>query len=163
MRKKVNPTTRLATVLATIVMMATALLVVASPASAVTCSGYGCDGKSPSGSGCSASNTVINDVPLGYSDNVGGTAYDGHVRLHYSSLCRTVWADVYGLSSDSSAVAHVHRNSDGHQQGCSAGNTSCTTNMLYDANVTSYADASNYAFDPFDGYWVTYYGRSVSY
>jgi hypothetical protein len=154
---------RLGTALGAIAITTTALIVGASPAAAVTCSGYGCDGKSPSGSGCSSASQIINDVPLGYSDNVGGTAYDGHVRLYYSSLCRTVWAYVYGLSSDSTATAHVYRNSDGHQQGCSAGNSSCTTNMLYDANVTSYATGDNYAFDPFDGYWVTYYGRTANF
>ena len=161
--RKNHPTTRVGIALGALAATATALFVTAGPASAVTCSGYGCDGKSPSGSGCSSGATIINDVSLGWSDNVGGTAYDGKVRLYYSSLCRTVWAYVYDLSSDSTATAHVYRNSDGHQQGCAAGNSSCTTNMLYDANVTSYAYANNYAYDPFDGLWVNYYGRTVSY
>jgi hypothetical protein len=158
-------------VFSVLALMATGLVVVAGPAAAVTCSGYGCDHQNPYGSGCSNSGQVIYDVPLGYSDGVGGTAYDGHVRLHYSTTCRTVWASVYGLahavgsSDDKSASAHVHRNSDGTTLTCNvaSGSTSCYTNMLYDGGVTSYATGSNYAYDPFDGYWVTYYGRTSNY
>src|SRR6478672_10914324 len=99
--RKNNPTTRLGITLGALAATATALVVTAGPASAVTCSGYGCDGKSPSGSGCSSGATIINDVSLGYSDGVGATGYDGKVRLYYSSLCRTVWAYVYNLTSES--------------------------------------------------------------
>jgi hypothetical protein len=114
----------------------------AIPASAATCSGYGCDGQNPYGAGCFNGSEVVYDLAL--TNSIGQSA--GRVRLWYSPSCRTVWATIYNAPSPDGAGegwADIHRNSDNDRFDCSIpqGASSCYTAMLYDGGTTSHAHA----------------------
>lgn len=81
-------TSRLAATLtaATIVSGAAAVLA-ASPASAATCSGHGCDNLDPHQTGCDSSTTVAGQVPTPY----------GTFNLIWSPGCQTNWLMVPDL------------------------------------------------------------------
>ena len=66
-------------VLGLVATMGVALLSYAAPAAAVSCSGYGCDGRSPYSTGCITGSIVVADDPL--YDPSGYYTY-GRVRLH---------------------------------------------------------------------------------
>ena len=109
---------------------------------AATCSGYGCDGQNPYGTGCFSGSEIIYDLPLVDAAGIP----NGRVRLWYSPGCRTVWASIYDAPAGDGAgqgSADIHRNSDNHRFDCGipAGKSSCYTAMLYDGGVTSHAHA----------------------
>lgn len=109
---------------------------------AVTCSGYGCDGQNPYGTGCITGSSVVDDRPL--VNQFGQSA--GRVRLHYSPACHTVWGSIYNAPSPDGTGegwADIHRNSDNHRFNCEVpiNQSSCYTAMLYDFHVTSHAHA----------------------
>jgi hypothetical protein len=99
------------------------------------------DNVNPETSACS--NTAITAL---VANIYYGGSWVGSVELRYSTACRTVWARVNGprgVPGDSSGpTGFVHRNSDGRQLStshCNSAGTSCWSNMLNDAGVTSYA------------------------
>ncbi|HEY2579312.1 MAG TPA: DUF2690 domain-containing protein [Streptosporangiaceae bacterium] len=127
--------------------MATASAGAAGLTAAVSCSGYGCDGQNPYGSGCFTGSKVIDDVLL---TSPGGTSYGPRVRLWYSPACHTVWASMYDApyeGAEGPGDADIHRNSDNSRYDCSVplNDSSCYTNMLYDGGVTSHAHATDYS------------------
>jgi hypothetical protein len=75
----------------------------------------------------------------------------GLIQVSYSSCTRNVWAYllsymspchvVPGDSANGCGYGVIHRNSDGAERSCgiSEGQTSCNSDQLNDANVTSYA------------------------
>lgn len=71
------------------------------------------------------------------------------IELWYSTACRTVWAHVKGTTSidpydSEGGVARITRNNDGKALRCSVeSGSSCYTNMLYDAGMTSFAGGSD--------------------
>ncbi|MFL6161511.1 MAG: DUF2690 domain-containing protein [Jatrophihabitantaceae bacterium] len=109
---------------------------------AVSCSGYGCDGTDPQSSGCAATAETVASAWVNYPYS--------KVELRYSTACRTTWARASGWPEDPdypNDYAYIHRNSDGRQYTCYGGytrqTTSCYTRQVYDGGVTSYA----YAFE----------------
>lgn len=114
------------------------------PRPAVSCSGYGCDGQNPYGSGCFNSSEIIYNVQL--TDGLG-QGVGAYVRLWYSTTCRTVWASMYNApytSGGGQGDADIHRNSDNHRFDCQVplNESSCYTAMLYDGGTTSHAHAT---------------------
>jgi hypothetical protein len=89
----------------------------------------------------------------------------GTVYLMYSRQCRTVWAKIDTGApgcvpgDDWCGSATVHRNSDGAELTCFTprGSSTCSTGMLNDAGVTSFAEAG---YD--NGPW-SYYGKTASF
>jgi hypothetical protein len=158
---------RLGAVLGAVALVAAALLVTAGPAAAASCNQGSCNGKNPYSTGCNTGSEVIHDAELAYSDGVGITTYEGHVRLHYSPTCRTAWASIYGIQttrSSSDAYSKIVRN-DGGAYTCHvpSGGTSCYTDMINDAGFLSHAVGSDYAYSYPDGYYATFYASTGSY
>lgn len=126
-----------------------------APASAATCSGYGCDHQNPYGAGCFNGSSVVQSATIGPT---GASVY-----LHYSPACRTVWASIVNSppaepGDSAGGSAYINRNSDGASGFCNAGSaSSCYTNMLYDGGVTSYASAQ------VDTGFAIYSARTASY
>lgn len=121
-----------------------------SPASAVTCTGSACDGKSPTTSGCASSAIVAKTADLRFNDGAGAINPLVDVDLMYSTVCRTVWGRIRGAVPNDIdyplQYANVYRNSDNAVQSCNAGysgnkTSTCITEMLYDAGTTSFATA----------------------
>jgi uncharacterized protein DUF2690 len=157
----------LAGITGAVTLAAAGLLATAGQAAAATCHASSCEGLSPYSTGCINGSVIEHEAWLSYSDGVGGTAEQGHVRLWYSPTCRTAWATIYGIpgaSADYKDYAYVHR-SDNTSEWCYVpkGQTSCWTNMVNDAGYTSYSVGSDYAYDGADGYWATFYGVTGSY
>ena len=103
------------------------------------------DGKDPSYQGCNNNAITAYSAPL--KDGHSSTIW-GYADLRYSTTCRTVWIRLRSITGgcipfeDKCGQGHVHRNSDGHEQFCQidqGGQTQCTSNMLGDANDSSFA------------------------
>jgi Protein of unknown function (DUF2690) len=114
---------------------------VTGPKPQVTCSGYGCDGQNPYGSGCFTGSEIEYNTEL--VDPLGQPV-GAYVRLWYSPTCRTVWATIYDAPSPDGTGegwADIHRNSDNDRFTCEIPQnaSSCYTLMLYDGGVTSHA------------------------
>ena len=64
----------------------------ATSAAAATCSGSGCNGLSPSATGCTTGAYVVSDTDIydGFSSN-----YIGGVQLWWSPTCGAAWSYVY--------------------------------------------------------------------
>jgi hypothetical protein len=60
---------------------------IATPAYAATCSGYGCDYKDPIATGCNAGSYTVTSASITYQ----GVNY-GTVELRWSPTCQTNWA-----------------------------------------------------------------------
>lgn len=103
-----------------------------------------CDGVDPIDAGCASSAITADSAYITKNNH----AY-ALVELRYSTECRTAWARTTLLSSlacvpgdDHCATATIVRNSDGLSFSCHtpAGvGTSCYTEQVNDAGVTSYA------------------------
>ena len=108
---------------------------------------YTYDGADPASTYCGGTTSTPSSATITYSDG----SYAGTISLRYNSGCRTVWAKITipnpqtpcgtGTTDHDCAKAVIHRDKDGAELSCSvpAGSTSCYTNMLNDANMTSYA------------------------
>jgi len=88
----------------------------AQPASAVTCSGYGCDGWDPQETGCSADAVTVASAPIWDSSQPG--VEDGLVELRWSATCGTNWTRVTSYVVDPLSIfdGYVYRYSDGAEQ-----------------------------------------------
>jgi Protein of unknown function (DUF2690) len=146
---------------------------VAAPAQAATCYWYSgqfgtssnCDNKDPDvlGPSCGSDARTIYTVRMVRSYD--GAANGPYLDLRYSGNCRTVWARIRGAwgpdQDQFGCYVTVHRNSDGQEyfKGLPHGSVNATawTNVVYDANVTSYARAS---CDTGPGY--SYTGKTAS-
>jgi hypothetical protein len=103
----------------------------------VTCSGAGCNGASPTGSGCSSTAiTAKTNAVLGIND-----LYLGEVQLRYSTACKTAWGKI--LSYYPIGAGTIVR-SDGLNYVCNSlefdSGTNvyvCSTRMVYDHPYTS--------------------------
>ncbi|MFF7974198.1 DUF2690 domain-containing protein [Streptomyces sp. NPDC007905] len=111
-------------------------------------SAYTYDGSDPSASGCAGGATTVESA----------TVKNGHVTLgtlvlRYSTACHTAWArltlnQTQGACGNASAgydCAHafVTRNNDGRSYNCTVyqGQSQCYTPMVYDKDMTSFAQA----------------------
>jgi hypothetical protein len=65
---------------------------------AATCSGNGCNGQDPAASGCSASVSVLNSMPMRLPS---GTQV-GTIEMRYSKICKTQWIRVYSYYTNCS-------------------------------------------------------------
>lgn len=145
----------LALVSIALTLAAGALTVGPSHVMAATCSGSGCNGRSPHITGCDASGYVSTKASANIMN--GGTVV-GLVELRYSSLCGTIWARTTNKSGGSSWVASGILRSDGNSYDYSLndtctmgiyGDTFCRDNLgnlasqygyqIYDVGYTSYA------------------------
>jgi hypothetical protein len=74
-----------------------ASIVLASPASAITCTpGIGCDRRDPQSTGCSVGATAL--APATNIYNSSGTKV-GSVQMRWSPTCRTAWSRVTATTS----------------------------------------------------------------
>jgi Protein of unknown function (DUF2690) len=116
-----------------LVLPATAMS--AGAVSAVTCSGYGCDGTSPASTGCSvgATNKDLEYIYSGPSMTVVGT-----IEMRYSQACQTVWARVTNRNRPGTQATKIFRYSDGRYY--SGTDSTCPTfcKDTVGANVGSY-------------------------
>lgn len=82
---------RVSRVLLSSMLLGTVLLIAVRPEStlAVTCSGSGCNGKSPQTTGCAADGTTLRSNTIRDSDT--GAAI-GRVELRSSAVCKTRWS-----------------------------------------------------------------------
>ncbi|MEV7969643.1 DUF2690 domain-containing protein [Sphaerisporangium sp. NPDC088356] len=79
--------------------------VTASPASAATCSGYGCDGTDPAVTGCSAN---ANDTSVGYVTNSAGQDL-AKIQLRWSLTCHTNWGKITKTAQGSYIAVYAYR------------------------------------------------------
>ncbi|MEV0005156.1 DUF2690 domain-containing protein [Micromonospora sp. NPDC050980] len=87
--------------------LVTASLLVASPASAATCSGYGCDGTDPINTGCSADARNITPYPARIMQGANELAV---VELRWSDSCKTNWGRISNrVSPQNTARVRVYR------------------------------------------------------
>ena len=100
------------------------------------------DNVDPTSTSCANTASTVKSASLVASD---GTVV-GSIELRYSSACRTVWARVNGSGyrqyDSAGPGGEVIRNSDGKTLStihCNSSHSSCYSNMLNDAGVTSYA------------------------
>jgi hypothetical protein len=137
--------------LATVPTAAVISTLSAMPAEAAVCywTSFGtssnCDGRNPDalGTSCGSDARTVHSVVLRDPGGFAGPTVD----LRYSGNCRTAWARIrggWGPDYDQfGCFVRIHRNSDGQEY--SAGlpfgstNASAWTNVVYDANVSSYA------------------------
>ena len=104
------------------------------------------DNVDPSSTSCANSASTVSSASIKTSS--GQTL--GQVELRYSSTCRTVWARVsgggYKAAEAAGPTGKIVRNSDGkvlYLTHCNSDHSSCYSNMLNDAGVTSYAVGYN--------------------
>jgi hypothetical protein len=118
------------------------------------------DGLVPQSTSC------WNDRHLVASDYLYAGSYNSGaiIDLYYSRSCRTTWARIQNGTiaepgSDAGGVAQIIRNSDGRTYTCHVTDTSgtCWTQMVNDANVTSYA----YGVEDGGAFYAT--GRTLNY
>jgi len=74
-----------------------------APASAATCSGYGCDSQDPVATGCSSGSYTVKSAPVAYN----GVQY-GTVELRWSPTCQTNWSRLT-ISAGGSNPQHYDR------------------------------------------------------
>jgi hypothetical protein len=142
-----------ATAAATVIFSALTLSPAHAATASVTCSGTGCDGKSPETTGCATGAGSYETAALSGTDPTTGIPISGLIELRYSPTCRTAWAriqvyDTYPTSTE----AQIFRSSGGSEScyilsySSSLGSYTCYTAMLYDGGVTSYAigEVDNY-------------------
>lgn len=82
-----------------------AIVMNTTPAFAVSCSGYGCDGQDPVSTGCDSGAYTVASDPLKY--DAGGSTI-GWIDLRYSPTCGTNWARTrsnIGVQSLSASVS----------------------------------------------------------
>ncbi|MEG3636015.1 DUF2690 domain-containing protein [Micromonospora palythoicola] len=85
----------------------TASLLVATPASAATCSGHGCDGTDPIDTGCSANARNATTHPKYITQ---GSTTLAVVELRWSEACKTNWGRISNRVSPNNTVrVHVYR------------------------------------------------------
>jgi hypothetical protein len=152
----------LRTILAGGALVASAAVMGAGPAAAVTPTQSTIDGKHPSDMGCRADQKVIYHTLI-----MNGSTTVGYVDLMASTYCHAVWAHIHGTHVVSNQTwvpqGHVHRNSDGkNSPTCfgGEGTQDCYTTMLWDKGVTSYAYG---AIDPNGCCGALYYNRTPNY
>lgn len=141
---------------------------VVAPASVCHWNSFGtssnCDGQNPDvlGPSCGSDARTVESAVMRRSYD--GAAVGPTVQLRYSPTCRTTWGKIVGAwgpdGDQLGCAVAVHRNSDGQEYSAAvpAGGTSTFTDVVYDADVTSYAYA---ACDTGPGY--TYNGATASY
>jgi len=102
------------------------------------------DGVQPQNSPCWNDRRFVQSTHLFI--NGDGQSVDSIIYLYYSPSCRTTWARLTGgtiavPNDNRGGSASINRNSDGRAFSCSVTTTSgeCTTAMVNDANVTSFA------------------------
>ncbi|MQY10870.1 hypothetical protein SRB5_09830 [Streptomyces sp. RB5] len=129
-----------------------------APAQAATCYWYSgqagtssnCDNRDPDalGSACGSDAQTVKSVTL--KNIYTGATNKFVLDLRYSGNCRTAWARLRNADGASPAdnagcTVWIHRNSDGQEYSkrppASTYGVSIWTNVVYDADVTSYARA----------------------
>ncbi|WP_460460365.1 DUF2690 domain-containing protein [Angustibacter peucedani] len=144
---------------AAVVMAAAAIGV--GTASSASATHYAIDGDRAADHGCRADQQVIYHTLI----KNGSTAV-GYVDLMYSVKCHGAWAHVHGtrVVSNQTWVPHglIHRNNDGVQYGCTAGEGTqdCWTPMVYDKGLSAYAQGT---IDPNGATNTQYTARTPSY
>lgn len=105
------------------------------------------DGVNPKTSSCWNDRRFVESTHLRLSGN--GQEMPPIIYLYYSPSCRTTWARLTGgavaqPTHSAGGRAEITRNSDGRRYTCQVTTTSgeCTTAMVNDAGVTSYAFGS---------------------
>lgn len=133
---------RMRAILVSALLVMGSMVLLSAPASAVTGTTASDLAKSaldrPSSCGNFAARTAYVTTPSGNT---------GLIQVSYSSCTRNVWAYLLSYAPpcrpgvDYCGGALIHRNSDGAERSCGlpAGGTSCNSDQLSDANVTSYA------------------------
>ncbi|MEU4366676.1 DUF2690 domain-containing protein [Micromonospora chersina] len=124
----------------------TVALVGLTPGDAFALSGYGYDGRWADQTPCGSDARTVRSASVTTSTQLGEVY--GKVELRYSPTCRTVWARVTTPVLPIFQDATVFRNSDYHTMTCNGRLWSdslhsyyCFTAMLYDGDVTSFAQA----------------------
>nr|MDT0660383.1 DUF2690 domain-containing protein [Micromonospora sp. DSM 115978] len=85
----------------------TASVLVATPANAATCSGYGCDGTDPIDTGCSSGAQNATRYPRYIMD---GNKTVAMVELRWSPSCKTNWGKISNYVQRTNEVkVHVYR------------------------------------------------------
>lgn len=117
-------------------------------ASSASAAGYG--GVQPENTICFKDRKVVRQAPL-----LKGRLNLGKIELWYSPRCRTTWARVETVKTAAfgfRGAAEVIRNTDQMNNDCWVhdGAKACTTTMMNDANVTSYARGWIFASYPSD-------------
>jgi hypothetical protein len=105
------------------------------PASAATCSGYGCDGLDPNAAGCSDG---ANDTASTYLYSANGSVV-GLLELRYSPSCGTNWSRVTSYIGVHNLYARVTRESDGGGYADVGNYQVIWSNMVYAYNITACA------------------------
>ena len=105
-----------------------------------------------------ASYTCVNDAEVIYSVNITSVStVVGNIQLKYSPSCRATWARVISnLGYGAYAIVQSNNNSN-LSSSCSGGDTAgtgCNTNMINDANMTSYATGGVYVFYKYGNYYA---------
>lgn len=109
-----------------------------------------CDGVDPDALGSSCGGDARTVATVRMRNLQTGAESGPYLDLRYSSNCRTVWARLRGAwgqsQGDFGCWVRIHRNSDGEEQlkvpPYGAVNATVWTNVLYDADVTSFAYAA---------------------
>ncbi|MEV4709880.1 DUF2690 domain-containing protein [Micromonospora sp. NPDC049374] len=132
----------------------TASLLVATPASAATCSGHGCDGTDPIDTGCSANARNATTYPKYIMQ---GSTTLAVVELRWSETCQTNWGRISNRVSPHNTVqVRVYRsNPHGNTSWYGGTGTQYYGDQLYGQNMTvcavgkvTTASGTTYTSDP---------------
>jgi hypothetical protein len=86
-----------------------------------------------------ASTTCVDDAEIIYTTDIyDGSTLVGNIELKYSPSCRTTWARV-ASKYDYGGWARIQSNNSETLYEYCEGSTGCNTDMIDDANLTSYA------------------------
>ena len=114
-----------------------------------SCYAGGCTGHP------AADYTCVNDAEVIYSVNItSGSTVVGNIQLKYSPSCRATWARVISNLTRGSYATVQSNNDSSLTETCYGGDTAgtgCNTNMIDDANMTSYATGGVTVYNQYIG------------